>query len=213
MIAPPRFVLPPGTELKLLGNRVSVAGRNASGYDVVDPETGEQRIVPFAAFVDYLKLPGAVIDAPPPQTGGRLQQRLGGFATSRSLPKPQQDGGMFHLALCQGVIGLREKMRAEAGNERLELTIGDLNQLGNRQIVKSIAQTLFGFPIILNTPPGGKRTVWTMPRGRTLLKHFKAFEQIHPDESPLDVLVPLHHLRGNRTPRITHRTKELMTRA
>lgn len=74
MIAPPRFDLPRGTELTLTGNKVSVVGRNASGYDLVDLETGQQRIVPFAAFVDFLKLPGA------------SENGLSRSATSRATP-------------------------------------------------------------------------------------------------------------------------------
>ena len=212
-ISTPRFDFPLGTEVTVHGNKLSVEEVSAHGYHLVDRDTGQVSTMSFATCLDILKLPGCSIDVGAPQTGGRLNNRLGGFATAQSLPKHQRDAANFNFALCRGLVALRTELRTRTGNSSLRLSIRALDQPANRKFVQKVAQELFGAPIVLDAPRGGRRTVWAMPRGRTLLKHLQAFEQLHASESPLDALVPLDHLRGNRTPRLPHRTKELMTRA
>ena len=49
--------------------------------------------------------------------------------------------------------------------------------------------------------------------GRRLVKYLAAYQGLAVDEPPTDALVPLVHLRGNRTIRLNHRLLNLMTEA
>ena len=83
MTVVPKFDLPAGAKVKILGTEMVVRGLNEHGYEFTVPDTGAEMVMPFQSFVDYLKLPGVKIDTALPDTANRIQIRLGGFRTSR----------------------------------------------------------------------------------------------------------------------------------
>lgn len=209
----PRYDIPVGSEITLRGSQLALTEATEAGYSFLTLETGQKHFVSLRQFADYLKLPGTKIDGQLPETGNRLQERMGGFTTAKGLPQIQQDNGAFNLALCHAMQLLREKTRASTNNPTYDFSINKLNEPANRLFIKNVAETLFGQKIRIGPGTGGKHTSWNMPKGRTLLKHFRIFEGLHPDESPLDALITMDHLKGNRTPRICWRVRELMTQA
>lgn len=211
MMQLPRFALPAGTEVTLMSTRMEISGTDKNGYTVVDLDTGSMRMIPFQSFVEHLKLPGARINTLAPKTGNRLQHRMGGFNSARALPKNQQEVGRFHIAICKAMEMLQAQVREETGDEEAKLTIRLVEK--RREFVRNITQTLFGVRVHLTAPRGGNTRAWVLYHGRTLMRHFKAYSDLHPDESVLDALVPLDHLKGNCTSRIPLRLKDLMTLA
>ncbi|ULB09625.1 transposase family protein [Cereibacter azotoformans] len=227
--APPRYNFPEGTAITLLSQELVLNGISKDGYEFTNAGSGAMRVVPFLEFVQYIKLPGAKIDVQLPLTGNRLKARLGGYATSAALPDEQQAWGRFRFCVCQAMKLLREHLRAQFADPDYELSIRKMDQREHRIFVRDIAQRLFGQPIYLEKPERKKRgqepmtpapnpaerksRPWTLDEGRTLMKHFRVFENLMPGEDPLDALVPLYHLRGYDWPRICTRLKELMTQA
>lgn len=213
MTVTPRYVFPEGSEVTLLSRKLVLIGRNENGYETVDLEDGNVSSIPFAKFVEYCSLPGAKIDVAVAQTGSRLQTRLGGYASAKSLPDDQRDVGKFHHALCLAMEAYRAHLREESGNPRFELSHRLMNKRSGRLFVKNIAEQILGHKVHIEQPRGGHSKVWVLYRGRTLVKHFNAFLDLAPDEHPLDALIPLYHLKGNRTDRLSLRVRELMTEA
>ncbi|MCE6949502.1 hypothetical protein LAZ29_00855 [Cereibacter sphaeroides] len=229
MTVAPRYNFPEGTEITLLSQKLVVNGVSDNGYEVANTGSGAMRVVPFLEFVQYMKLPGAKIDVQLPLTGNRLKARLGGYSTSAALPDEQRAWARFRLAVCQAMTLLREHLRAQFADPDYQLSIRKMDERANRIFVRDIAQRLFGQPIYLEKPERKKKgqepltpatnvaerksRPWTLDEGRTLMKHFREFENLKHGEDPLDALVPLYHLRGNDWPRICTRLKELMTKA
>ena len=213
MTVVPRYMYPVGTQMTLFSRKFVLNTMSPVGYECTDLETGEVSVIPFVAHTEYLKLPGAAINTQLPLTGNRMQARLGGVSSSKSLAEFQQEHGRFHMSLCQGIGLLRDKLRLESGDPAFELSIPMLNKPENRKFMRGIAETLFGQRIYLTEVTGGKRVRWVMYRGRTLLKYFQRYEDIQPEEDPLDALTPLDHLKGYDTPRICGTLKLLMAEA
>lgn len=209
----PRYNIPPGSEISLHGRSMVAIGQDEHGYTFVGSDDGATTIISYSKFVDQIKLPGAKIDTALPATGGRAKERLGGFTTSLALSEEQLRIGRFHYALCEGARAYRAKLRLEQGNPELYLSerMADLPEA--RKFIARMAEQIFGEPIRLNLDRGGKAKGMIIYRGKTLMKHFKAYESLEPNESPIDALVPLDHLKGNQTPRICFQLRELMTEA
>lgn len=213
MTVVPRYIYPVGTQMTLFNRRFVLNTTTDLGYECTDLETGEISVMPFVAHAEYLKLPGAAINTQLPLTGNRMQARLGGVSTSKLLAEFQQEHGRFHLALCQGIGLLRDKLRVESGDPSFELSIRMLAKPENRKFIREIAETLFGERIYLTEATGGKRARWVMYQDRTLMMYFRRYENIQPEEDPLDALTPLDHLKGYDTPRICGNLKRLMAEA
>lgn len=209
----PRYNFLPGSEITLLERPVVVTEKNDHGYKVAGRDDGIITIVPYGTLVEQLKLPGARIDTLLPATGGRQKQRLGGFTTAEALSDDQREAGRFHFALCQGVLAYRTKIRAERGDPHLDLSERMLDKPEARRLIAAVAEQIFGKKILFNPARGGKSNAHFVYKGRTLMKYFRVFEDLDPSESPMDALVTLDHLRGNRTVRICSRLRELMTEA
>lgn len=207
----PHFHMPVGTEITLFANRFAVNGKSGSGYEVTNLEGGEITVVPFSKLVEHLRLPGVSINTELPATGDRLKARLDGYTSARALPGHQLENGRFRLAICEALDLLENKIREDTGRSSFELSIRAMDKPENRRFIQRIAQELFDQKIHLSSPRGGKSTGWHLPKGRTLKKFFREYKNLHPSESPLNALVSLDHRKGNRLPRITHRTRELMT--
>lgn len=213
MTVVPRYMYPAGTQMTLHSRRFVLNTTTDLGYECTDLETGEVSVIPFLVHAEYLKLPGAAINTQIPLTGNRMRARLGGVSTSRLLAEFQQEHGRFHMALCQGIGLLRDKLRLESGDPTFDLSIRMLAKPEHRKFIKEIAETLFGEKIHLSSVMGGKRAVWVMYQARTLMMYFRRYEDIQPEEDPLDALTPLDHLKGHDTPRICTTLKLLMAEA
>ncbi|WP_435164795.1 hypothetical protein [Falsirhodobacter sp. 1013] len=207
----PKFSVPGGTHVTLGGVRVMIAGRGEIGYEAVDLDTGQERIIPFGVLVDYLNLPGARIDTATAISGDRIRHRLGGYLSSKGLSKDALNQARVYTACCIAMATIRNRMREEAGDDTLQLS-GRLVDL-HRPEIRDIVQDLTGERIYLSVPRNGKSDHRHLLKGRKLMEKFRVYENLAPGESAIDALVPVVHLRGNRTARIQPRTKELMTRA
>ncbi|MBB3994994.1 hypothetical protein GGR95_002644 [Sulfitobacter undariae] len=213
MTMEPHYNFQPGTEITLLERPMVVTGQVDNGYRVVGREDGITTVLPFGKLVEQLKLPGAKVDTSLPTTGGRLQQRLGGYATSQALTDEQREYGRFHFAFCQAMLAYRTKIRTENGDPKFELSDRIAGRPEARRFIASVAEQIFGQKILINPGRGGRSKGMYLYQGRTLMKYFRTFESLEPDEAPIDALITLDHLRGNRTSRICNRLRVLMTAA
>ena len=127
MTVVPKFDLVAGSKLTILDRDVVLVAGDEEGYNFCAVDSGESLYIPYLDFVSYIKLPGVKIDAQLPETGNRLQIRLGGIRTSQSLPECQREHASFHLAICQSIKLLRDKLRHEIGDKQLELSIRQLD--------------------------------------------------------------------------------------
>jgi hypothetical protein len=209
----PRYNLLPGTEITLLNRPMVVTGRSAEGYKVTGLEDGTASVISFAKLIEYLKLPGAKLDTSLPETGGRLKQRLGGYSTAEALSDEQRELARFHHAICRGLLEYRSKVREETGNPDFQLSNRIADRHECRSYVAAVAGAILGHRVRLNPRQGGKSKDLFLYRGRTLMDYFRIFEDLQPDESPLDALVPLHHRRGNRVRRLSIKLLDMMTEA
>lgn len=213
MTMEPRYSFQPGTEITLMQRPVVVTGQVDHGYKVVGREDGITTVVPFSKLVEQLKLPGATVDTSLPTTGGRLQQRLGGYASSQALSDEQREIGRFHFAVCQAMLAYRTKIRIEHGDPKFELSDRIAGRPEARRFIASVAEQIFGQKVLINPTRGGRSKGMYLYQGRTLMKYFRVFEDLEPDESPIDALVTLDHLRGNRNRRIGNKLHQMMTAA
>ena len=209
----PRYNLLPGTEITLLNRPMVVTGQSAEGYEVTGLEDGTASVISFAKLVEYLKLPGAKLDTALPETGGRLKQRLGGYSTAEALSNEQRELARFHHAICRGLLEYRAKVREETGNPDFQLSNRIADRHECRSYVAAVAGAILGHRVRLNPRQGGKSKDLFLYRGRTLMDYFRIFEDLQPDESPLDALIPLHHRRGNRARRLSIKLLDMMTEA
>lgn len=209
----PRYALPNGAELALQGRDMIVRDRTEAGYTLIEAQSNQTSNISFIQLAELIKLPGTRIQNTRPETGDRISRRLGGYTTSKSLSLEQQENARFNFCLCSAIQGWRDEERRVSANPNFDVSIKKLDQRENRIRIKNAAEALFGKNILINAGRGGAHTSWTMHRGRTLIKYFRRFESLAPDENPLDALVTLEHLRGNRARRISHRVCELMSQA
>lgn len=209
----PQYALSNGAELTLHRRDMLVRNRTQSGYSLVESQTNQTCSISFLQLAEFIKSPGTRIQKTRSDAGDRITQRLGGYTTSKSLSFDQQENGRFNFCLCSAIQGWRDEERRYSGNPNFDVSINKLDQRENRIHIKKAAEALFGKTILIDSGKGGTHTSWTMHRGRTLIKYFRRFESLAPDENPMDALVTLEHLRGNRARRISHRVCELMTQA
>jgi putative transposase len=210
----PRYNFPRGTEITLFERLMVVTRQDDQGYRLADLDGGGvTTVLPFMRLVEQLKLSGARIDTDLPMTGRRLPQRLGGFATAQALSDEQREMARVHLALCRAMEVYRDTLRAEHGDPNLELSDRSADRPEALKFIADFASTICGKKIRVRPFRGGKSKDLHIYRGRTLMKYFRIFENLGPNESAMDALVTLDHLRGNRTIRICDRLRELMTEA
>lgn len=210
----PRYKFPVGSELTLRNRSVAIIAQNENGYEVVGCDDGETNVVPFGKLVELLKGPGATINTALPLTGCRQEQRLGGHATALSLPARQQEHGRFLHALCEAIQIYSRNHALKTGRPNFVPSGRYLDQIEVRKTIAKLAQPLFGKKIEVSPPRGGNpKDVWVVYKGRTLKKYYDIYLEVDPAESPLDALVALDHLKGNRTPKISSFLRAMMTSA
>ena len=213
MTVVPRYNLVPGTEITLLQRPMVVTGQSDEGYKVTGLEDGIASVISFAKLVEYLKLPGAKLDTALAETGGRLKQRLGGYATAEALSGEQRELSRFHHAICQGLLAYRSMVREKMEDPDFQLSNRIADRQECRKYVASVASAILDRPVRLNPRQGGKSKDLFLYRGRTLMDYFRVYDGLQPNESPLDALVPLHHQRGNRARRVSIKLLDMMTEA
>ncbi|QRF65537.1 hypothetical protein [Ponticoccus alexandrii] len=223
MTTAPRYNFPPGSEVSLLHRPMVVTGTTDVGYSMVCLEDGVETVVTFARLVEYLKLPGARIDAAPTATSDRPNLRLGGYTSVEALPNSQQRAqARFHAAMCEAtdiyVALQQEKDAAYKASGRA------LNKDHARAFIAQQMTLLLGESVRTNPlRGGGKTTGWILYKGRTIMDYYNRFKALQEDEGISGVgsegggvreaLAPLWHDRGNRKPRLCPRLRELMTEA
>lgn len=207
----PRYDFQKGTEITLFHRAKQVLDIGDSGYQVADLEDGSISVIPFDRLVEYLKLPGAKINVLQATTGDRLKQRLGGFSSAQALKNTtQRKVARFHTAMCKAVDIYVSVSREE--NPRFKPTVRNLNKAEARKFIAEQTALLLGEKVRLAPQCGGAGTKdWILYKGRTLYDYYKSYKELQPDEMAEDALVPLTHLRGNRTPRLCNKVRRIMT--
>lgn len=213
MSVTPRYNIPAGSEVSLHGRPMVATGQDEHGHTFVGCEDGATTVVSYTKFAEYLRCPGASIDTSLPVTGGRVKERLGGFATSMAFTEQQLKIGRFCYALCVGTRAYRTELRIEKGDPDLKLSQRMADRREARRFIAKVAEPLFGEPILLEHKRGGRAKGMVIYKGRTLVKNLEVYENLDPHESPIDALIPRDHLKGNQMPRICFLVRELMTEA
>lgn len=208
----PKYHFPAGSEVTLGGSRLVLSGTEGAGYAATDLDTGEERFVPLLTMVEFLKLPSTKIDIGVTSTRNRIRDRLGGLSSSKGCSKDSLTDAEIDVATCRALAILQEEMRAEIGNKAWRLSGRFID--GKREEIKKMVYDLTGIELRLIVPRGrnGAGRHYLL-KGRKLREKFELFEKLEPTEAPTDAMVPLNHLKGNRTSRIPPRLRELMTQA
>ena len=209
----PRYAYPVGTEVTLYTQQMALNTVTDHGYELVDKVSGELNTVSFSKFAEYLKSPAMHVEAVSGISSNVVELRLGGLRAAEQLAPMQQELGEFHFAICCGIDALRKKRRQNMGPKGDYLSIGDLNDLQNRNFICAYAQQFFGQKISLSRVRGGKNAEWILYQGRTLKKYYAIFCSLGSDDDAVAALATLDHLKGNETRRVGLRIQELMTRA
>lgn len=209
----PRYNFAPGTEITLFERPMVVTGHDETGYRVTGLDDGIVTVLPHMKFIEYLKQPGAGIDTDLPGTGARLRQRLGGYVTAEALSEDQREKAQIHLAMCRALEAYRDKLRLERGNPNLELSDRLVDRNEARKFIATVTSTISGKKVSVHPARGGRSNDFQIYHGRTMMKYYRFYKDLEPGESPLDALVTLDHLRGNRDGRICDRLRDLMTEA
>lgn len=215
MTVVPRYNFPVGTEITLLTRKTELKACSDEGYVVADAETGVVTVVTYAALVDYLRLPGFHIKKQLTNMSAKASLRLGGIERWEGLPSAEQEYGHFKHAICQAIHALLKQTREKLKDPEFTFSQRKLNDPEVREQIAEHASAYFGKRIFVHAPAGGNRLIWQLPKGRTLNDDFAKFLRLQDatEETILDTLVSLGHLKGNRTPRIPYRLRELMSQA
>jgi putative transposase len=210
----PRHNFLPGTEITLLNRPMVVNGIVAAGYSMVGRDDGVASVVSFNRLTEYLKLPGAKINSAQAVNGDRLRQRLGGYSSVKSLKnKEQQALGQFHFAMCQAVdifVALRQQE-----DPKFAPTVRKLGTEPARKFIAAQTALLLGERVWINGPPRGGEGVKgrKLYQGRKIYDYYQIYIDLEPEERNAEALVPLGHLRGNRSSRLNVKLRHLMTEA
>ncbi|WP_417702435.1 hypothetical protein [Pseudophaeobacter sp.] len=215
MTIAPRYNFEAGTEIAVQGRDLVLRKVGAQGYELADPMGGQTSIFGFSSFVEMMKS-GAVTFAPSqllPEGSAKL--RLGGLSVAAQLSDEQQTYGRFHYALCRAIGELHRHRTIVEGNEDFRISIGALNDPGNRKFLRPLVEAFFGQRVHLGaaTLKGGQQKGWFLYKGRTLKKYHGIYQGLQDGDDVIAGLATLDHLKGNETPRLPLRLKELMTEA
>lgn len=211
----PRYDFEAGTEISVQGRDLVLFKVGAQGYEMADPTGGPTSILPFSSFVELMKS-GAVTFAPSQLLQeGSAKLRLGGLSVAAQLSEEQQFYGRFHYALCRAIDELHRHRTIVEGNEDFRISIGALNDPANRKFLRPLVEAFFGERVHLGaaTLKGGRQKSWFLYKGRTLKKYYEIYQRLQDGDDVIAGLATLDHLKGNETPRLSWRLKELMTEA
>ncbi len=192
--------LPTAALVTAEGEQVLVAARSEQGHALINL-TGSG----WAPFHDSDGRPvkqGASMLAA--ATGNAVDQKAHGYFRYRwQLSEEERENVKFRAALCHAM--------SEIEGREGRLTEGRLNTPQVRREIEETAGTIFGQKIGRAEMRGGRaKLAWPLPKGRTLLKYLRIFK----DEGAHSVsLQDRHRLKGNRSGRVTHDVRLLMTEA
>ena len=162
MTVVPRYAFATGTEISLFERPMVVTGQDDRGYLVADLDAGgATTVVPFMRLVEHLKLPGARIDTDLPMTGGRLAQRLGGYASTQALPAAQREMTQVRFALCRAMEVCRDALRTQHGDPRLELSDRSVDRPEALSFIADVASKICGRKIQVQPTVAGNPTICT----------------------------------------------------
>ncbi|MDF1710503.1 MAG: hypothetical protein P1U72_20640 [Paracoccaceae bacterium] len=213
MTLTPRYNFLAGTEITLLSRSMSVTGIEEHGYSMVDMNDGRTTVVPFDRLIEHLKLPGAKINMAMAANGDQLRHRIGGFSSVKALKnEKQQMLGRFHLAMCQAV-DIFVSLRKEEDPYYCP-TVRGLDTTAAREFVAAQTKLLLKENVYIKPPRGGEGVKgWILYKGRTIYDYYQTYIELSPAERCAEALVPLQHLRGNRSSRLPLKARQLMTEA
>lgn len=187
-----------------------MSGTSDVGYITQKPKGGAEFEMSFSVLVSLLRQANSKIDEPLVEGAFRLK----GLESHKCASREQNKVANFKVALCVGVERAQESLRDERGNPDYNITEAELNRPKIRKLIKAVAEAFFGPGIEIEKPRGGRNSAWVMFRGRVLKRDFLQYMQAKESgEDPLDALIPLDHLKGNRGKRIPWELRELMTHA
>ncbi|MAC79025.1 MAG: hypothetical protein CML66_13270 [Rhodobacteraceae bacterium] len=215
MTIAPRYNFEAGTEIVVQGRDLLLRKVGSQGYELADPMGGQMSILGFSSFVELMKS-GAVTFAPSqllPEGSAKL--RLDGLSVAAQLSDEQQTYGRFHFAVCRAIDELHRHRTIVEGNEDFRISIGTLSDPVNRKFLRPLVQAFFGERVHLGaaTLKGGRQKSWFLYQGRTLKKYYGIYQGLQDGDDVIAGLATLDHLKGNETPRLPPRLKELMTEA
>ncbi|MBZ4024149.1 hypothetical protein CKO11_17015, partial [Rhodobacter sp. TJ_12] len=211
----PHYNFEAGTEISVGGRDLVLLRVGAQGYELADPTGGQTSILGFSSFVEMTKT-GVVTFGPSQlQPDGSAKLRLGGLSVAAQLSESQQIYGRFHFAICRAIEELHRHRTVVDGDKDFRISIAALNDPANRKFLRPFVQAFFGERVHLGaaTLKGGQQKSWFLYKGRTLKKYYEIYQGLQEGDDVIAGLATLDHLKGNETPRLPLRLKELMTEA
>lgn len=195
-----RYDIQPGTRIQFRGGDVTVIDRHGDDYTVYDAHT-ESKVVwsnsyTSAAMSDF----GTKITSPNKMqsTSSRTQPA----ASYLTFHKNVQDDANFKLALCVAMHELLATAENCQKNRDGIFTQWALDQCDLRESICQRATEIFGAKISQVPSRSGKTECWTPPKGKTLQKLLRLHMKHSATGNVMTEISSLHHMRGNRTPRI-----------
>ncbi|PTQ66850.1 hypothetical protein, partial [Celeribacter persicus] len=198
------YHVPAGTQLTSGGSSFFLYPQKGGVYRAEDVVTGRSEMWTADQFLDRSSRPDA----------SRSYHNVRGNLASARI----QAGGLFHRdqlnAKGRDTVKLRKALMVgiEALEvEGLKITGPALAKLQNRRKIRDLAQPHYPDRPIWITPRGGStRECAIMPMGRTLNGYWTRYVDAGFDEM---ALADQNWLKGNRTPRIHWRVRELIDQA
>jgi putative transposase len=197
------YKIPAGLRSKIAGIVRTLYPDGNGNYRAEHAGNGRAEIVSYNEALSWLRRPDCSTDNMPADSAAAARVRNGGLHYRQQLSAEAQDDVDLRKAIIAGVDYL-----AETG---VKITAAALDKDHNRRIVREVASQLYTTrPINLAPRGGSSKFVALMPKGRTIIDYRDRYIGSGYDEMALP---DQRWLRGNRTPRILTRMRELMTEA
>lgn len=215
MTIAPRYNFAAGTQISLHGRDLVLTKVSNTGYEIVEPISGGVNVIGFAELAELAKSGAMTFENPGIIPHGSASLRLKGLSVAAQLSEDQQKYGRYHHAICVAIKHLQTQRTMIEGRQSFRLSIRELDKVENRKFIRPIVEAVFGERVHLDARSirGGCQKAWFLYKGRTLKKYYDIFEALPDDDDPIAALATLDHLKGNETPRLPWRLKELMTQA
>lgn len=215
MTIAPRYNFDAGTEISVQGRDLVLHKVGSQGYELADPTGGGASILGFSSFVELTKSGAITLTSSDLLPEGSAKLRLDGLSVAAQLSEKQQMYGRFHYALCRAIDELHRHRTLVEGRESFRISISALNDPANRKFIRPLVEAVFGERVYLGASSlkGGLQQKWFLYQGRTLKKYYEVYQRLQDGDDVIAGLATLDHLKGNETPRLPWRLKELMTEA
>lgn len=199
-----RFHVPAGTRLANEGHTYALYPTGEGNIRAEDLETGRSEVWTLQEYLARSQRPGASrSNLAVVANDATARIRAGGRFHRDQLSVERRDEIDFRKALC---LGVEELMKSG-----VRVRVANLDKPEHREFVRDVARLFYTVrPIHLALRGGSIRSVAIMPKGRTMFEYWQRFVESGGDEM---ALADQTWLRGNHSPRIPHRVRELITRA